>query len=315
LYLIERRGPGVAQSAEYFSQAIKKDPNFARAHAGLAAALEFFPYFAGASAERIEPRVRAAAVRSLALDPTLAEPRVALAMAHWHAYRWKDADAEFKRALAADSTSAVAHTQYGRFLLSVARIPDALQEFRTARRLDPLAATSSVWLSHTLAYTGDHAAAAAESRRSRELDPNLLNNRTILVFDIVAAKQFALARQIVGDAVPPVPFDGMTAWILELAGDKPRAAAIRRSLDSKPDTTWSIHTARAWAYLATSDTARALSEMEAALATREIIAQSIPFADRLYDPVRQSARFAAVVRKAGLEGTGVTRPNGGRPAH
>jgi eukaryotic-like serine/threonine-protein kinase len=314
LYLIERRGAGVAQSAEYFSEAIKKDPKFARAYAGLAGALEFFPYFAGVSAERVEPRVRAAAEKSLELDPTLAEPRVALAMAHWHAYRWKEAETEFHRAIAADSTAAVAHTQYGRFLLSVARIPDAIREFRTARRLDPLAPTSSVWLSHALAYTGDYATALAEGRRSRELDPTLWNNRTILVFDIVAAKQFALARQIVGDAVPPVPFDGMTAWILELAGDKPRAAAIRRNLDSKPDTTYSIHTSRAWAYLATSDTARALSEMETAIAGREIIAQGIPFVDRLYDPVRQSARFAALVRKAGLEGTGVTRPNGGRPA-
>lgn len=77
-----------------------------------------------------------------------------MAMAHWHAYRWNEADAEFRRAISADSTAAAAHTQYGRYLLSVARIDDAIREFQTARRLDPLAPTSSVWLSHSLAYKG-----------------------------------------------------------------------------------------------------------------------------------------------------------------
>jgi TolB-like protein/tetratricopeptide (TPR) repeat protein len=312
LYLIERRGAGIARAAEYFSQAIQKDPTFARAYAGLADALAFFPYFTGVPSDRVEARVRAAAERSLQLDPALAEPRVALAMAHWHALRWKEAESEFRQALAADSTSAAAHTQYGRFLLSVARIPDAIREFRTARMLDPLAATSSVWLSHSLAYSGDYAAAAEESKRARELDPNLWNNRTILVFDIVAAGQFAQARAIIGEDIPPVPFDGMTAWCLEMAGDKARAAAIRRSLDSMPDTTWSIHSARMYAYLATPDTAKALSEMESGV-DRELVVQAIPFVDRMYDPVRHSARFAAVVRRAGLEGRGMTGPTGGRP--
>jgi serine/threonine-protein kinase len=99
LYLLERRGTGVTRSAEYFSEAIRKDSTFARAYAALANALEFFPYFAGVPANRVEGRARAAAERSLQLDPSLAEPRVALAMAHGHAYRWNEADNEFRRTM------------------------------------------------------------------------------------------------------------------------------------------------------------------------------------------------------------------------
>ena len=312
LYLIERRGPGVQRAADYFTQATRKDPHFARAYAQLAAALSFFPYFAGVPAARVEPRARAAAEQALRLDPTLAEPRVALAMAHWHAYRWKEAEKEFRHALNADSTSAVAHTQFGRFLLSTGRIYPAIQEFRTARRLDPLAATSSVWLSHALAYTGDYKAAFEEGKRSRELDPDLWNNRTMPAFDLIAVGRFDEAREVIGNDPPPRAFDGMTAWILEKIGNKPRAAAIRRALDA--DTTWLVHAARVHAYLATDDTAKVLDEMETALAKGEIIAQMIPFHDRLYDPVRRNPRFAAIVRKAGLEGRGFTGPNGGRPS-
>jgi serine/threonine-protein kinase len=315
LYLIERRGPGVAKSAEYFSQAIRKDSSFARAYAGLADALEFFPYFAGVPASRIEARVRAAAERSLQLDSSLAEPRVALAMAHWHAYRWNEAEQEFKRALVADSTSPVAHTQYGRFLLSLGRVPDALREFRTARRLDPLAGTASVWLSHTLSVMGNHSAAWEESKRARELDPNLLTSRTILPMDRLApVPHFADARAMVGAEIPPIPFNGLMAYTLQYVGDTARASTIRRTLDATPDTTWMVHMARAMAYLATPDTAKVLSEMEAALARREFVPQWTPLLDRMYDPVRYSTRFAEIVRRAGLEGRKFTGPNGGRPA-
>ena len=313
LYLIERRGPGVPRAAEYFSQAIQKDPNFARAYAGLAGALEFFPYFTGVPAYAVENRARAAAERSLKLDPSLAEPRVALAMAHWHALRWDEADREFRRAIAADSTSAVAHTQYGRYLLTTARLRDAIAQLRIARRLDPLAATSSVWLSHGLAYIGEYAAAREEAKRSRDLDPNLLNNRTILVFDDVHAGRFAEARAAIGELNFPTGFDGMTAYNLELAGDKDGAAALRRKLESTPDTAWFVHSARAWAYIATGDTAKALTELETAVRMREIVSNSIPLVDRVYDRVRGSRRFAAIVKQLGLDGRGITGPTGGRP--
>jgi len=314
LYLIERRGAGVARTAEYFSQAIEKDSSFARAYAGLADALELFPYFAGVPAARIEARARSAAERSLQLDPALAEPRVALAMAHWHAYRWNEADAEFKRAIAADSTSPVAHTQYGRFLLTFGRVPDALHEFRTARALDPLAGTASVWLSHTLAYAGDQAAAWEESKRARELDPNLVTAQTILSLDRITAGKLDEARAVLGDQVPPVPFIGQRAYVLQLTGDHAGAAAIRRNLDAASDTTWMIHTARAFAHLATQDTAKALSEMEAAISHRELLPHWLPFEERIFDGVRHSARFAVILRNAGLEGRGFTGPTGGRPS-
>src|SRR5687768_12774160 len=308
LYLVERRGAGVARAADYFTQAIEKDPRFARAYGALASALEFFPYFAGVPAYRVEARARAAAERSLELDPTLAEPRVALAMMHWHAFRWDEADAEFRRAIAADSASSVAHTQYGRYLLSVGKVQEALSEFRTARRLDPVAATSSVWLSYSLSRIGDKAAALAESNRARELDPTLITTFTVLAVDRVNAGRRAEARAMVVDARPPMPFNGMTGYVLEKSGETSRAAEVRKTLDTTPDTAWMIHTGRAMAYLATSDTAKALSELEAGLSQRETIAHWIPFIDPMWDPIRGSTRFAEILRRAGLEGRGPDSP-------
>jgi len=314
LYLVERRGPGVAKAADYFSQAVTKDPNFARAYAALSAALELFPYFAGVPAHSVDERARTTAAKALQLDPSLAEPRVALAMADWHSLRWDDADREFKQAIAADSMSAVARTQYGRYLISAARIPEAINQLKVARMLDPLAATSSVWLSYALSASGDKKAAREESKRSRDLDPSLLNNRTVLVFEMVHEGRFKEALAATGSGTFPTPFDGMAAYNLEKAGDKSRAAEIRRSLGAMADTTWLVHCARGWADIATGDTAKALTELEAAVNNREIISQLIPFADPVYDPVRQSPRFAEIIRRVRLDGRGLTSPGGGRPA-
>jgi serine/threonine-protein kinase len=306
-YLVERRGAGVTRAVDYFSQAIEKDSSYARAYAALASALEFFPYFAGTPANRVEARVRAAANRSLQLDPSLAEPRVALAMADWHSYKWKEAEEQFLRAIAADSASPTAHTQYGRYLLSVDRIPEALREFQVARRLDPLAGTSSVWLAYCLGRLGDHAGALAESRRARELDPTLITTFTILALDRVNAGRLDEARAIVANRSAPIPFSGMLAYVNQKVGDAARAASFRQSLDAAPDTTWMVHTGRVFAYLASTDTSKVLSEMEAAIARGEMIAQWVPFGDRMYDPIRGSARFANVLRRAGLDGRGLTR--------
>lgn len=306
-YLVERRGKGVQRAVDYFSQAVEKDPQFARAYAELAAALELLPYFGGTPAHVVEPRARAAAQRALELNPTLAEPRVALAMANWHAFRWSEADREFRQGIAADSTSAIARTQYGRFLINVNRIPEAIRELRIAKRLDPLAPTSSVSLAEALFYSGDTAAANEESRRSRELDPLLTTNRTILVFPLVEQRKFAEARLMMKGDVPPLPFNGQFVYNLARAGETSRAARVREELASTPDTAWMVHLARVWGHLGIDDTASALTELERALEHRETIASFLPLPDPAYDPIRKSARFAKIIRRIGLEGRGLTR--------
>jgi serine/threonine-protein kinase len=311
VYLMEHRGTGVPRAAEYFTQAIHQDTTFARAYAALAQALELFPYFANVPAHRVEARVRAVAERSLELDPALAEPRVALAMMHWHAFRWNESEAEFQRAIAADSTLPVAHTQYGRFLMMLGRLPESLKEFRRARALDPLAPTASVFVSHVLSLMGDHAAAWEESKRAREIDPNLFTARTFLSLDRARAGHLDEARAILGETLMATSFAGWNAATLQLTGDTARVEEIRRYLEAQPDTTWMIHTSRATMYLARGDTSRALSELEEGIERGELV--PLLFADPIVDGVLQSPRFAAVVRKLGLADRGLTGPTGGRP--
>jgi tetratricopeptide (TPR) repeat protein len=239
-------------------------------------------------------------------------------MAHFHAFRWNDADAEFRSAILADSTSPVAHTQYGRFLYTVGQLRPALEQFQIARTLDPLAPTASLWLSHMLSLLGDTAAAWEESKRVMELDPTLVTAAVSLAEDRIVTGHPDQARAMLGDNIPPMPFNGMLAYDLERMGDTARASAIRRNLNSTADSTWIIHISRAYAYLGIPDTARALSEMESGLDHGEIVPILIPFAGRNVDQIRRTARFAAILRRVGLEGRGfaeLTRADPHAAAH
>jgi tetratricopeptide (TPR) repeat protein len=231
-----------------------------------------------------------------------------------HAYRWPAADQEFHLALAADSTSATAHTQYGRYLMATGQIIPARDQFRIARRLDPLAGTPSVWLSLMLSFSGDYAGAEEEAGRAWELDSTLSTAHSVLALDRLHVGKLAEARAAVGSADEVGPWSGVSAFVLASIGDTARAAAIRRRLDALPGDTWMSNTSHAYAYLGIPDTSRALAALEAAVRAREITPNWQPLSGRMYDGVRLSPRFARIVDGFGLSGRGLTSPLGGRSA-
>ena len=315
VYLLEHRGLAVEKSIDFFNDAIAKDSNFARAYGALSEALELMPYFTATSSMSVEARAVSAAQRALALDSTVAEAHIGLALAREHAYRWDDGAIEYERALADDPNSAVAHVQYGRHLMQRARILDAMKEFRRATQLDPVSGTAFVWLAHTYSLAGEYDSALVIGRRAREVDPGLTLSRTIGALDAIAAGRADEAR-LLADGLQGTPgpgWRGQAAYALARAGDTAAARATIRDLERLPRDTWLIHTGLVYATLGVDDTARALAELEAALRTREIMPKWDPLADYMFDPIRQSPRFAAVVRAFGLDERVLASPTGGRP--
>ena len=138
LYLWNRRtGPAIRSAVGLFEQAVKRDPNYGRAHAGIALAYIVLPYYDDANSDSLAAIGAAAAARALAIDSTLAEAWAASAFAS--AYHWKNADAErdFARAIGLDSTFATAHFWHGLLMSHIGRLADARREVARARELEP----------------------------------------------------------------------------------------------------------------------------------------------------------------------------------
>ncbi|HEU0367920.1 MAG TPA: winged helix-turn-helix domain-containing protein, partial [Candidatus Acidoferrum sp.] len=91
----------IEQRIAYFKDAIAKDPTFAPAYVGMAGAYgELGGSFTGAPTQETRPKVVRMAQKALELDPGLAEPHVLLGEILKKQFRWAEAEAEYKQALA-----------------------------------------------------------------------------------------------------------------------------------------------------------------------------------------------------------------------
>jgi eukaryotic-like serine/threonine-protein kinase len=305
-FVLTRRS--VAEAANLFQQAIDRDSNFARAYAGLAETLEYLPYYNGMAAVDLRPRVEAAAKRALALDSTQAEAHVALGLMRSHAWEWDAAGDEFRRALALDPTDASAHTQYARYLLTVGRPQDALTELRAAQQLDPVSAVAPAWMITAHLMLGRLDEAIAQSKATYEIDSTLVPAIDLSALAYGAAKRYdeAIRRGRHFRAFAP-PMSANLAFLLGQAGMRDSAMAMAREMEARPRT-GSSEIVIAYAYLGVKDTARALDELERATDLHGIWPSYTPLCSYQYDQLRSSPRFAALVRRVGLDEAKFTSP-------
>jgi serine/threonine-protein kinase len=314
MYLLERRGAGVPRAIDFFNAAIAKDSGFARAYAALSEALELLPYFTATTAPSVEARAVAAADRAIALDSTVSQAHVGLALAHDHAFRWKQAEVEYKRAIALDSNSAIATLQYGRHLIYRNRLPEAIAQFRRSANLDPLFGTALVWLAHAYSVSGQHDSALAVGHRGREVDPGLILGRMMGAKDLLAAGRPEEARRLAANIEASPGWRGHIGYTLGMTGDTAATRRMIADFKALPKDTWLVHSALMYAYLGVRDTTSALTELERALDAREFTPHWETFADRMFDPLRGSARWARAVDAFGLADAGLTEPRSALPA-
>ena len=127
----------INKAIELCSQAIQKDPEYARAYAALASAHHSLTLCCdGQPSELLEAKL--AAQKAVDLDDELAEGHSALAASiYQYDWNWAKAEKEFQRALELDPNSAISHFQYGDFLGRMGRRDEAAFEKDRAADLEP----------------------------------------------------------------------------------------------------------------------------------------------------------------------------------
>ncbi len=163
LYLRARAlGNGNDDCIEIFEHAIAKDPSFAPAYAGLAAA---HAYRSGLF--RLNPadevlKMRAAAEKAIQLDPMLAEAHDALGMAHARDAHWWLSEKSFRRAIELDPNRSETYHHFATYLLwPLDRIKEALKQLAVAEKVDPLSSEIHTRLAYVLPSVGRYDEAAA----------------------------------------------------------------------------------------------------------------------------------------------------------
>src|SRR5262249_49959782 len=69
----KRSGDNIPRAISFYEQALSRDPNYALAYAGLSESYVLLPYYTSSRQSDAFPKAREAALKSLQLDPNLAE--------------------------------------------------------------------------------------------------------------------------------------------------------------------------------------------------------------------------------------------------
>ena len=173
-YLFNNRsGASLRQGIEYFDQSINKDPNFARAYAGLAASYTLLSGYSAEPPSEFIAKARGAADRALVIDPNSSEAHTALALIVQNFdWDWQTAEKEFQRAIELDPNYATAHHWYAEHLALMGRFDEALRESELARQLDPLSQIIATDNGEILYFSRQYDLAVQKLREVEETEPS-----------------------------------------------------------------------------------------------------------------------------------------------
>ena len=174
LYAWNKRGTeDLHRALDYFNQAIKRDPNFAAAYAGLAKTHGVMLGYGLVSAANGAPKIVSAAEKALQLDPDNADALVSLATTKFRTFwDFAGADRDYRRALTLNPNYATGHQWYADLLRSMGRWDEARREQELSYKLDPLSPAINAMMCYGFYYERRYREGIAFSRRAAELDPN-----------------------------------------------------------------------------------------------------------------------------------------------
>jgi TolB-like protein/Tfp pilus assembly protein PilF len=169
-FLFNRRSPGdLPRAQHYYRQAVEADPDFGRAWAGLAGALQVDILEGGLPAEEGLPDAEAAVERALALAPELPETQFRAGM-YYHKVGQADRGKEhFEKALAGRTDDPHELVVAAGDAYAEGQYEKAIELQRRAIALDPLAASYHYNLAVYLSFAGRYQEADAEFLRTQEL--------------------------------------------------------------------------------------------------------------------------------------------------
>ena len=294
---------GFRKSVSYFDQAIAEDPNFAAAYSGLSDSYTFLVISDVIPPRDGWPKVRDAAQKAVELDGGLAGGRLALAHFRMHMWEWKDSELEFKKAIALNPSSALAHRLYAAFLVSLGKHREALDEIAQAHRLDPLSMTNNAEVVRTLYYARQYEQAVEEARKAEQLDNEFPRTHFWLgrVYEQMGKYSEAIAE---AERVGPSPDSILSltemAYAYAKAGKTAKASSLLRKLEARSKRAYVPAYDLAVVHLALGQNEAALQWLQKAYDEHDWALVVLAVEPRL-DPLRSDPRFQELVRKIGLQ--------------
>jgi serine/threonine-protein kinase len=297
----KRSAAGLTKAAGFFQQAIDLDGRYALAYVGLADATQLQSEYGWVAVRDVVPRGRAAAMKALELDPTLAEAHASLCVSEGYAYEWVLADRHCRRAIELKPEYATAHHWRSMVLYETGRNAEALAEARRAQELDPVSAIISNIVTASLYFGRDYSAALEQAHRTLELDPGLAvghSNSALIHLRLNRPAESITELEPFAGRAPR--YDEKLGYIYAIAGRRADAERILAGLNERSRREYVPSYSRAFIHVGLGENEQALTWLERGYDQRDFGLRDMKV-DPALDPLRSEPRFKALLRRVNLE--------------
>jgi len=298
----KRTEDGLKEGIQYFWQATEKDPTYAPAYAGLADCYSLLSMYTDLPPKESFPKAKAAAVRALEIDDTLAEAHTSLAVVkEMYEWDWGGAEREFKQAIELNPNYPTAHHWYAFFLAALGRHGQAIEEMKRGLGIDPFYLHGAMAFIYYMSRQYD--LALEHYRRHLQIHPDRV---PALLFLGQAYEQRGMYREAIAEFQKAVKLSAARTQALAalghayaVSGRKSEAVRILKDLTGKSKRTYvsSYHVAAIPTALGDKD--QAFEWLEKAYQERSLWLVYLKV-DPVLDPLRSDPRFADLLRRIGL---------------
>jgi TolB-like protein/DNA-binding winged helix-turn-helix (wHTH) protein/tetratricopeptide (TPR) repeat protein len=299
----KKTGRSLTESISFYQHAIAEDPDYALAYAGLADSYIVLENNGKMSANEANPQIKAAALRAVEADASLADGHMVLASVRENEWDWVGAEQEYKRALELNPGLARAHHWYAILLTALHRPGEAIHEIARAVDLEPV--TDSLYLVESQIYYRARQYENAERSLHMVVGTDKEStgvHETIGLIDLGKTRYHDAVSELLISArqEPGEPEEwALLTYAYAQAGEKSEAlhAFARITQLGKKQFVEPCWMAVAWTGLGNRD--KAIYYLNEAYQTHSNV---LPFlqVDPIFDPLRSDARFQELLHRMAL---------------
>jgi serine/threonine-protein kinase len=297
---------GYRSGIEMFEAARARDPGFALPYTGIADCWSMlgFDYFGGVPPAEGMPRAKAAALRALELDDSLAEAHSPLGVVAmlWD-WDWAEAERCFRRALELNPDYVPTLLWYS-FLLTIrGRHDESLATVQHAAEVEPLGMIVHQSVARSLHYAGRHEEAVSHCRRLLEADPSFVTGYETITRPLCSLGRLAEAESYAREGVARSGRWSLLlaalGHVLGRAGKQTEAEAVLAELTEQARDRYVPRYHFAYVRYGLRDVEPALDIMEAGLAERSGVAAWLGV-DPHVNWLRSESRYQDATRRIGV---------------
>jgi serine/threonine-protein kinase len=297
---------GFNKAIDYYNAAIKIEPDYALAYAGIATSYMALWIYNYLPPEKCLPQMKQAAEHSLQLDDAIAESHLAIARMKM-SYEWDFAAAtiEYQKAIELNPNFSEAHVFYALCMCFLGNYTEAVKQASIANRLDPFSLFINFNVANVYWMAGDYEKEVEYGRSMVEMEPDFYGGHYQIGRGLMHFKRYQEAVSEIEISVHQ-NYRSFTLFRLGLIfgvmGEKVKAREVLEEMENLKSTQSVGNYEMGVVYMALGEFDNAFQYFNKAIEMHEGLMLYFKYTSRSFPEFERDPRTKLLLDKIGLPG-------------